>query len=274
MPKVNIIGAGPSGIACAMQLARFGLDVDIFEKNKLGGLLNNANLVENYLGFPNGITGTDLIKLFQKQMEKYPNIKLIKENVIEIKQNKNFLIKTPKNHYFSDFLVIATGTIPKKTEFENNNDFKKYIYYEIKNFPKCKDKKIAIVGAGDAAFDYAVNLSKNNEIIILNRSNNIRAINLLAQKCKKTASISYKKNEPVKSIEKYKNGLLINNKFGVDFVIFAIGRLPEDTLINKDLADNPACYIIGDVKNGMCRQTSVAVGDGLKAAMEIYETIG
>ena len=64
---VIIIGAGPAGLAAAMQLERQGVSALVFERSQVGGLLWNANLVENYPGFVDGITGPDLVDLFQKQ---------------------------------------------------------------------------------------------------------------------------------------------------------------------------------------------------------------
>ena len=63
-----IIGAGPSGLMTALQLKRYGVSTLLFEGNKVGGLLNNANLVENYPGFPGGISGVDLIRRFTEQI--------------------------------------------------------------------------------------------------------------------------------------------------------------------------------------------------------------
>jgi thioredoxin reductase (NADPH) len=64
---VIIIGAGPAGLAAAIQLKRYGIQPLLFERAALGGLLSNANLVENYPGFPRGVTGPGLVKLFARQ---------------------------------------------------------------------------------------------------------------------------------------------------------------------------------------------------------------
>ena len=66
--SVIIIGAGPAGIACAIQLKRYNIDSIVLEKDEIGGLLKNANLIENYLGFPNGISGKKLVQLINKQV--------------------------------------------------------------------------------------------------------------------------------------------------------------------------------------------------------------
>ena len=67
---VVIIGAGPAGLTAAMQLERQGISPVVLERNQVGGLLLNANLVENYPGFVEGVSGPDLVKLFSRQAER------------------------------------------------------------------------------------------------------------------------------------------------------------------------------------------------------------
>ena len=96
MPKVGIVGAGPAGIACAVQLSRYGFNPLVFEAKDIGGLLRNANLVENYPGFPAGISGPSLVKLFMKQLENHEHL-LVSEEVEAIAWwNGGFDLKTNK----------------------------------------------------------------------------------------------------------------------------------------------------------------------------------
>ncbi len=69
--SVAIIGAGPAGIAAAIQLKRQSVPFTIFEQNEVGGLLRNANWIENYPGFPKGISGLNLIEQFQKHLNQW-----------------------------------------------------------------------------------------------------------------------------------------------------------------------------------------------------------
>jgi thioredoxin reductase (NADPH) len=68
--EVAIVGAGPAGMTAAIQLKRYGIPFVLLEKERIGGLLWNANLVENYPGFPAGVSGPKLVGLIEKQMER------------------------------------------------------------------------------------------------------------------------------------------------------------------------------------------------------------
>ncbi|MCK5636015.1 MAG: NAD(P)/FAD-dependent oxidoreductase [Thermoplasmatales archaeon] len=91
MYDVAVIGAGPAGIAASIYLKRAGLDVTLFEKDEIGGLLLNAYLVENYPGFPLGIEGKQLCRLMKRHLKKW-NIKPIKKEVKEVIIKKNSFI--------------------------------------------------------------------------------------------------------------------------------------------------------------------------------------
>ena len=107
---VAIIGAGPGGIACAVQLSRYGIIPLLFEQDIPGGLLKNANLVENYPGFPGGISGISLTNKMLKQLE-LAGVPLIHEKVISVYYKSGaYRIITDKKDYSCDLLVIASGT--------------------------------------------------------------------------------------------------------------------------------------------------------------------
>jgi thioredoxin reductase len=272
---VIIIGAGPAGIACAIQLKRYNIDCIVLEKDKIGGLLRNANLVENYVGFPNGISGKKLVQLINKQSQ-ISKINIKYEIVESVESFENtFSVKTNKNLYHSKYLIIASGTrpiIPEVPIIQNN--IKDKVFFEIYKLGQINNKNIAIIGAGDCAFDYALNLSNNNNVIIINRSNRIKALPLLQERISKIENIKYFNNTTIKQIESKNNKIVLscnpnivtNN---IDYLLIAIGREPNLNFINKDLLINPKVFQIGDVQNGQFRQTSIAVGDGTFTAMKI-----
>lgn len=280
--QVIIIGAGPAGVAAAIQLKRFGIDFLHIEKDEIGGLLNNANLVENYMGFPEGIKGKDLTEYFKKHIQRL-SVSIIKEKVLKADYANIFLIETDKNTYKSEYLIIATGTNPRKLVLISNNSNR--IFYEIKNLPEIKNNTIVIIGGGDAAFDYAINLSANNNVFVLNRSKTTKCLPLLFDRVSKIKNIKYFENTEVLDFKESNNKIIFNtnNKelsmIEADYLIVAIGREPNIDFLGEGLVklknnlDNKKLFFIGDLKNENYRQASIAAGDGIKAAMTIYNNI-
>ncbi len=286
---IVIIGAGPAGIASAIQLKRYGFDPLIFEEDRIGGLLHNANLVENYPGFPDGISGPNLVELMKDHLISLePRFR--RESIVKVDYNGDtFILRTsnesshPAIH--AKFIIVATGTHPRPfpQDLHIPDDCKAQVLSEVKTIIGAKNKKIVIVGAGDAAFDYALNLGKENEVIILNRLADRKCLPLLFRRSHEMSSISYYENSRVLHIRQADSDLEISiEKGGVlvsltaHYLIYAIGRDPADGIITprlrgqlERLEEEGLLYLIGDVKNGRFRQVSIAVGDGVRAAMRI-----
>jgi thioredoxin reductase (NADPH) len=279
---VAIIGAGPSGIAAAIQLKRYGFDPVVFEAERIGGLLNNAHLVENYPGFPDGISGAELVKLFARQGQNR-SIKIRFEPVNSLtRHDRKFILETSAGIYHANTVVVASGTRPIMfTDIQIPEQIKNKVFYEVFDLAEVKEKNIAIIGGGDAAFDYALNLSRHNHVTIINRGSKIRALPLLLERAQANQQININLDCVLKhiqfhrpdSIELEYQGPQGEGRLLVDLIVFAVGRKPRlDFLpprwetMEKEI-DN--LYFCGDVINGSYRQTAIAVGDGIKAAMEI-----
>ncbi len=280
--EIVIIGAGPAGISCAIQLKRFGLEPFLVEKDVAGGLLINANLVENYPGFPSGITGNELAELFRRQLKRFNvNLKRMEVTKLDYKDN-NFTIKTNTDELTVEIVIVASGTEPKMLDIDND-EVKKKVFYEIKSLKSLKDKEICIIGGGDAAFDYALSLSLHNAVTIIYRKNSPSCLPLLFQRAKKQQSIRFLKNCVLEEIGKDEEKLILqcsaDNDFQIyaDYVVAAIGRKPNlgflsERLVNAYRQEKQIehLYFIGDVIRGFYRQVGIAVGDGLCTAMKIY----
>lgn len=286
-PDIAIIGAGPAGVAAAVQLKRYGISPLVFEGSDIGGLLKNARLVENYPGFPKGITGPGLVRKLSTHLKR-SGIEIIPELVNELEYAKDeFLIKTDLVPYTAQIVIIASGTAPKIMGVPKiTDDIRSKILSEIYPIRKIQDKTIVIVGAGDSAFDYALNLAEKNDVVILNRGVQIKALPVLQKEAARTNRIKYIENTPVQSISDQDGELLTITferekrimEIEADYVIFATGREPELGFVSDKLQKqlpgllgSGKLYLIGDVKNGIYRQTAIAAGDGIRAAMEIYD---
>lgn len=286
--NVIIIGAGPAGLSTAIQLSRFNIEPVLLEKEKVGGLLRNANLVENYPGFPEGIPGPKLVELFERQLKK-AGVRVHFEEALEIVyRNEVFLVNTNKRTITCRILVIASGTKARKlSNLEISADIENRIFYEIHPLTQVANEKIAIIGSGDIAFDYALNLSKKNKIIILNRGKKVKCLPLLWERAIGTEKISYEEDTQVRKIKCQDDKLILTCynsvgkwKMNISYLVVAIGREPYLDFLSEDLKKSleklqktKVLYMIGDVKNGIYRQTAIAVGDGIKVAMEIYRKI-
>jgi thioredoxin reductase len=286
---VIIIGAGPGGLATALQLKRYGIDPLIFEHNQVGGLLHNANLVENYPGFPGGIPGPDLVHLFDEQIQEY-SIRISTTSVRQLSHQENlFKVSTPDQDYRSRIVVIASGTKPRQfSEINIPDGIRDKVFYEVYPLLDHKDKRIAIVGAGDAAFDYALNLGQENDILILNRTDQISCLPVLWERANSIPRIKYHQSTRVIKLCTTPDGRILVDcstqntsvSFAVDFLIGAIGRDPQLDFISGQFAKKAIqleglgeLYYVGDVVHGLYRQTAIAVGNGILTAMKIYERL-
>jgi thioredoxin reductase len=287
---VVIIGAGPAGIAAAIQLKRHGIEPVILEKGETGGLLRNANLVENYPGFPDGISGPGLIELFKRQLAN-AGVTISSETLLELEHTRDvFFVKTNRRELRSSMAVIATGTKPKRVpEIRIADGIEDRVFYEVYPVRGMVNQKIAIIGAGDAAFDYALGVSEENDVVILNRSEQHRCIPLLRERCMKSEAISYLTNVCVREVTGKGNGLVLSclngdgqkeNQICADYVVIAVGREPSLGFLGDELKRSVEyliktnkLYVIGDVKNKAFRQTAICVGDGVKAAMRICRKV-
>jgi thioredoxin reductase (NADPH) len=283
---VVIIGAGPAGLSSALQLKRYGIDCALLERSEVGGLLRNANLVENYPGFPQGITGPELIRRMVEQLQSTA-VQVTQAEVTAVSyQERSFHVTTTTGQHQARVLVIATGTKPKVfKEIPIPESLRSQVYFEVYPLLGVSGKQIAILGAGDAAFDYAINLSKQNRAVILNHSSRISCLPLLWQRACASPQIAYHPNTrllrleelPARQISLECTNPVGNVGFEVDYLIAALGREPQLDFLPQTWAEDSAflekqgvLYSIGDVKNGIYRQTAIAVGDGLLAAMKIY----
>ena len=223
-----IIGAGPTGLFAVHQLGIIGLKCEVIDNlDRAGGQcieLYPDKPIYDIPGIPE-CTGEELTKGLLKQIQPFKNNFHLNQRVEEIKQENNiWILKTNKGNLFSAPNIIIAGGVgsfePRKLSLKEAEKFEgSQIFYSVTNKALFKDKKVTIFGGGDSALDWALELSKLNEITLIHRRNEFRgAAHTLSEvkKKEKEGKIKIKTPYNLKSIEgdKTMTGIEIENEDG------------------------------------------------------------
>ena len=223
-----IIGAGPTGLFTVHQLGIIGLKSEVIDNlDRAGGQcieLYPDKPIYDIPGIPE-CTGEELTKGLLKQIQPFKNNFHLNQRVEEKKQENNvWILKTNKGNLFSAPNIIIAGGVgsfePRKLSLKEAEKFEgSQIFYSVTNKALFKDKKVTIFGGGDSALDWALELSKLNEITLIHRRNEFRgAAHTLSEikKKEKEGKIKIKTPYNLKSIEgdKTMTGIEIENEDG------------------------------------------------------------
>ncbi len=252
-----VVGGGPAGMLSALQLKRASLRILLVEKKELGGLLRNAQKVENYFGLPSGLSGQELVERMKKQISDF-NVPIFFDEVLEIKKKSMFEVKTKTRVLRAKTVVIASGTKPKGLRLKGLNALLgKRAFYERVDLPKMSSpKKIMIIGGGDVGVDYALQLFQDGHHPFLVTRARMKALPILIERAKK-CRIPLHENVELKTLPG-----------DWDFVLIAVGRepcLPSLKIPKK----TSGLFFAGDVYHSDLRQVHIATGDAMRAAMNV-----
>jgi thioredoxin reductase (NADPH) len=158
---VIILGGGPAGLTAAIYTARFGLKTVIIEGKRIGGRSWGPHIIENYPGFPHGITGTELIDRFVEQTKKF-GTEFKKETVVSLLPvGGSQMVQTRGGVYDAKAVVVATGIQRRQLSVPGEMDFsgRGVSYCAICDAPFFRGKTVAVVGAGEEAVEDTLTLT-------------------------------------------------------------------------------------------------------------------
>jgi thioredoxin reductase (NADPH) len=296
-----IIGGGPAGLTAGIYLMRAGIETVLLEKMVPGGTPMNTEHVENYPGFPESISGRDLMNRFTEHARQFGLI--IKEfsEVEDISVEKErFTVRTSEEMYTSAGIILATGTEPAKMGIPGENEF---IGRGISYCATCdgaffRNLDVAVIGGGDAAIEEGLALANIvRKVYVIHRRDTLRAQKIVQDRAFRNSKMEFLWNKrplEIKGSNQVENIVIEDVKTGehsevkVDGVFVYVGARPNTAFL-KDLverddagfiitdgslsAKTEGLYIAGDVRKKTLRQISTAVGDGALAAVNLERYI-
>lgn len=290
---VIIIGGGPAGLTAGIYAGRARLKTLLIEESLLGGLAALTAVIENYPGFPEGITGEELSRRLEEQAKKF-GTKILEASLLKLTLDGNWkIVETTKGTFKAPAVIICTGTKPKKLGVPGEREFlgKGVSYCAVCDGAFFIGKKVAVVGGGDAAVEEAIYLTRfAEEVTIIHRRDTLRAEKITQEKAFKNPKIKFLWSHIVKAIEgekKVERLILEDLKtqeekvFPIDGVFIYIGLSPQTELFSSLLKLDPNGFIItdenmqtsvpgiftaGDIRVKNLRQIVTALADGAIAA--------
>ncbi|MBE0415273.1 MAG: thioredoxin-disulfide reductase [Dehalococcoidia bacterium] len=292
--EVIIIGGGPAGLSAGLYASRARLSTLLIEKGIIGGQIANAAHVENYPGFPDGISGLELTQAMHRQAKKY-GLETVAAEVIGITLNeRGKVIKTTEGEYRAKAVIIAVGAEPNRLGVPGEEKFlgKGVSYCATCDGPFFKDQMVAVVGGGDSAVEEGVLLTRfASKVILIHRRNRLRASRLLQERAFANKKIEFLWDTVVEDIlgPDRVRGLRVRNvKTGdrstleVSGVFFYVGLHPGTDYLRGLLpldeeghiptgegmeTEIPGIFAAGDVRKNSPRQVITAAGEGATAAI-------
>jgi thioredoxin reductase (NADPH) len=299
--KVIIIGSGPAGLTAALYTARANLAPLVFEGNQPGGQLTITTEVENFPGFPEGITGPELMDEMRKQAHRFGAESKF-EHVSSVDFSRRpFQVSVGDTTYTADSVIVSTGASAKLLGIDSE---KEYMGYGVSACATCdgfffRNQEVAVVGGGDTAMEEALYLTKfASKVTVIHRRDELRASKIMQERAIRNEKIAFKWNSAVEDIRgTEENGIrklthivLKNTQTGeledfpLDGLFMGIGHRPNTDLFTGVLDMDENGYLIprdrssytnidgvfacGDVQDHVYRQAITAAGSGCMAAID------
>ena len=294
--RLVIVGSGPAGWTAALYAARAELAPVVIAGLMTGGQLMLTTDVENYPGFPEAISGPEMMERFQKQAERF-GARTYQEDATRVDFSRRpFRVETSERAFTADAVIVATGAsarwlgIPSEQRLMNRG---------VSACATCdgalyKGKAIAVVGGGDTAMEEALFLTRfATQVTLIHRRDKLRASKIMAERAMKHEKIRFEWNSEVDEVigGDFMTGLRVRNvetgekrDLDVEALFVAIGHKPNTELVAGQLTLDPVGYIkveagssrtnvegvfaCGDATDPVYRQAVTAAGTGCMAAID------
>jgi thioredoxin reductase (NADPH) len=292
-----IIGSGPAGYTAAIYAARANLKPVLFEGLQPGGQLTTTTEVENFPGYPDGVTGPAMMEDLKKQAERFgTDTRWGIATAVDLTVKPFRVIIDDNKTMETDALIIATGATAKYIGLESEQ---KYMGFGVSACATCdgffyKGQDVAVVGGGDSAAEEAMYLAGLcRKVYLIHRRDELRASRIMQERVKNTRNIEIMWNHIPKEIigDQAVTGVILENvKTGEHVTIpvqgffVAIGHTPNSQIfkdyLDTDLAgyiktipgtaktNLPGVFACGDVQDPRYRQAVTAAGSGCMAAID------
>jgi thioredoxin reductase (NADPH) len=297
MPETDhdliIIGGGPAGLTAALYAARARLDVVVLEKSLLGGQVLITDWIDNYPGFPEGITGPELSRHMSEQVARY-GVPIVSEEVLSAElSGPEKVLRLPERELRARAVIVASGASPKRLGVPGESDFfgKGISTCATCDGPFYRGKTVAAVGGGDTAVKESVFLAKFAEkVYLIHRRDQFRAEKVLQEKAFANDRIEILWDTVVTGVAgltRVESVHLRNLRSGessalpVNGFFIWIGIRPNSGFLGDQLRADPFGFVevdshmrtslpgvfaAGDVRVTPMRQIATAVGDAAIAA--------
>lgn len=290
---VIIVGAGPAGMTAGIYSARAGLKTLILERAFPGGQVVKTWAIENYPGFPLGITGLDLVELMQQQVAKFgAEVRILNVDALHPEPNA-VRVENAGPELTARILIVATGSEAKRLGVPGES---RLYGRGVSNCAVCdgalfKGKTVAVVGGGDAALGEALYLSNLcAKVFVLHRRNQFRAVKVLQERVLNRSNIETVWNAMIQEVvgENRVEGIDVMDirtgvcrRIAIDGLFVYVGTGPNTEFLKDIVSLDEHGYVVtdgtmktsqpqilaaGDCRQKSLRQVSTAVGDGALAA--------
>lgn len=290
-----ILGSGPAGLTAALYAARANLNPLVIAGTQLGGQISLTNEVENYPGFPEGLTGPELVQLFMEQAERFgTRFEYDLATEVDFSSGPPYTVKTQSGSYQTLSLIITIGASPRRLGVPGEEAL---IGRGVSYCATCdgfffRDKDVVVVGGGDSALEEAIFLTKfARRVRVIHRRDELRAGAILQKRAFRNDKISFVWDTVVDEVlgEEKVTGVKVHNVvtgeedvLETDGVFIFIGHYPNSAMFAGQLEMDEMNYLLtdetmqtsalgvfaaGEIQDPIWRQITTSVGQGAAAAM-------